>query len=202
MRAVYQSVLCQTTSHTSEIDGTGSLPKCGMGKCLCICRNIYKLCVTCTAILKSGYKITVQNFQWLLSWLLHKRKGRLSATNLSSDNNVLTFRLNAAVIFRVKVKKCKQTFLFIAMHYWGYTLLEVKGRSGLLLPSCLLITGRGMLMILSASSGRAKLKKSSTISMGPGQSSRSLWSRKKTGHFCSSICYSVAERMAAWMSLS
>ena len=28
--------------------------------------------------------------------------------------------------------------LFIAMHYWGYTSLEVKGRWGLLLPPCLL----------------------------------------------------------------
>ena len=57
-------------------------------------------------------------------------------------------------------------------------------------------------MILSASSGRAQPKKSSTISMGSGQPSSSLWSRKKTGHSCSSICYSEGERMAAWMSLS
>ena len=31
-----------------------------------------------------------------------------------------------------KWKKCEQTLLFIAMHYWGS--LEVKGRWGLLLP--------------------------------------------------------------------
>ena len=39
-----------------------------------------------------------------------------------------------------KWKKCEQTLPFIAMHYWGYTSLEVKGRWGLLLPPCLLIT--------------------------------------------------------------
>ena len=39
-----------------------------------------------------------------------------------------------------KWKKCETTLLFIAMHYWGYTSLEVKGRWGLLLPPCLLIT--------------------------------------------------------------
>ena len=55
-------------------------------------------------------------------------RGRLSVTNLSSENNLPTFRLNAPVIIRAKVKKCEQTMLFIAMHYWGYTSLEVKGR--------------------------------------------------------------------------
>ena len=34
-------------------------------------------------------------------------------------------RLNVPVIIRAKVKKCKQTLLFIAMHYWGYTSLHV-----------------------------------------------------------------------------
>ena len=40
-------------------------------------------------------------------------KRRLSVTNLSSENNLLTFRLNGPVIIRVKVKKCEQTLLFI-----------------------------------------------------------------------------------------
>ena len=50
------------------------------------------------------------------------------------------FKLNAPVVIRAKVKKCKQTLLFIAMHYWGCTSLEVKGWCGLLLPLCFLIT--------------------------------------------------------------
>ena len=39
-----------------------------------------------------------------------------------------------------KWKKCETTLLFIAMHYRGHASLEVKGRWGLLLPPCLLIT--------------------------------------------------------------
>ena len=57
-------------------------------------------------------------------------KRRLSVTNLSSENNLPTFRLNDPVVIRAKVKKCEQTLLFVAMHYWGYTSLEVKGRWG------------------------------------------------------------------------
>ena len=60
-------------------------------------------------------------------------------------------------------------------------------------PGC----GRGMLMTLSASSGRAQPKNSSTISMGSGRPS--LWSSKKTGKACSSTRYRGRERMAAWM---
>jgi len=56
-------------------------------------------------------KITCQRFDWMLQ--------------LSSGR---------------KWKKCVQTLLFIAIHYWGYTSLEVKGWWGLLLPPCLLIT--------------------------------------------------------------
>ena len=67
-------------------------------------------------------------------------KRKLSVTNFSSENNLLTFRLNAPVIIRVKVKRCEQTLLFIVVHYWGWTSLEVKGRWELLLPPCLLIT--------------------------------------------------------------
>ena len=52
-------------------------------------------------------------------------KRRLSVTNFSSENNLPTFWLKAPVVIRVKVKRCE---LFIAMHNWGYTSLEVKGR--------------------------------------------------------------------------
>ena len=38
-----------------------------------------------------------------------------------------TFGLKAPVIIRVKVKKCEQMLVFIALHYRGYTSLEVKG---------------------------------------------------------------------------
>ena len=41
-------------------------------------------------------------------------KRRLSVTNFSSENNLPTFRLNAPVVIRAKVKKCEQT---LAMHY-------------------------------------------------------------------------------------
>ena len=54
----------------------------------------------------------------LFSWLLHKLRGRLPVTNLSSEN-LPTFRLNAPVLIRAKGKRCEQTLLFIAMHYWG-----------------------------------------------------------------------------------
>ena len=36
---------------------------------------------------------------------------------LGLENNLLTFRLNAPVVIRVKVRRCKQTLPFIAMHY-------------------------------------------------------------------------------------
>ena len=66
-------------------------------------------------------------------------KRRLSGINLSSEKNLPTFQLNAPVVIRLKVKRCEQMLLFIAMHYWGCMPLEVKGWWGLLLPSCLLI---------------------------------------------------------------
>ena len=37
--------------------------------------------------------------------------------NLSSENDLPTFRLNTPVLITAKVKKCEQTLLFIAMHY-------------------------------------------------------------------------------------
>ena len=64
-------------------------------------------------------------------------KRRLSVTNFSLENNLPTFRLNAPVVIRAKVKKYEQKLQFIAMHYWGYTSLEVKGQWGFLLPPCL-----------------------------------------------------------------
>ena len=51
--------------------------------------------------------LATQPLQWL--------KRRL--TNLSSENNLPMFRLNAPVVIRVKVKRYKQMLLFIAMHY-------------------------------------------------------------------------------------
>ena len=36
---------------------------------------------------------------------------KVSGTNLSSENNLLTFRLNAPVVIRAKVKGCEQTFI-------------------------------------------------------------------------------------------
>ena len=36
--------------------------------------------------------------QWLLSWLLHEQRGRLSVTNLSLEITWLMFRLNPPVI--------------------------------------------------------------------------------------------------------
>ena len=42
---------------------------------------------------------------------------KVIVTNFSSENNLPMFRLNAPVVIRVKVKRCKQTLLFIAMHY-------------------------------------------------------------------------------------
>ena len=62
-----------------------------------------------------------RHYTLLLKWR------RLSVTNYSSQNNLPKFRLNAPVIIRAKVKRCEQTLLFIAIHYWGYTSLKVKG---------------------------------------------------------------------------
>ena len=43
-------------------------------------------------------------------------KRRLSVTNFSLENNLPTFRLNAPVIIRAKVKRCEQMLLFIAVY--------------------------------------------------------------------------------------
>ena len=68
---------------------------------VCICTHVCVLCVHVPAF------ITVH------VWI----KNRLSVTNLSSENKLPMFRLNAPVVIRAKVKKCEQTLLFIAMHY-------------------------------------------------------------------------------------
>ena len=42
--------------------------------------------------------------RWLSEQLEHKMKRRLSVTNLSSENNLPMFRLNAPVIIREQIK--------------------------------------------------------------------------------------------------
>ena len=43
----------------------------------------------------------------------HFMKRRLSDTNLNSENNLPTFRLNAPVVIKAKVKRCERMLLFI-----------------------------------------------------------------------------------------
>ena len=67
---------------------------------------------------------------WIVHSLQSERmaqwRGRLSATNFSSENNLLTFRLNAPVVITAKVKRCEQTLLFIAIHYTYYTCMKCQ----------------------------------------------------------------------------
>ena len=95
-------------------------------------------------------------FQVLESSPCHWRE-RLSVTNLSLENNLPTFGLNAPVVIREKVKRCEQMFLFIAMHYCGYMSLEVKGWWGLFLPPCLIT----VIQLSGTSSPPSWLKRSS-----------------------------------------
>ena len=44
-------------------------------------------------------------------------KRRLSVANLSLENNLPMFGLNAPVVSRAEMKKCEQMLLFIAMLY-------------------------------------------------------------------------------------
>ena len=92
-----------------------------------------------------GSEITCQCFHWIVSrpwwWLEHSAVetswGRLSVTNLSSENNLPMFRLNAPVVIRTKVKNCEQTLRFLAnishallrMHYLigGQRLVRIAG---------------------------------------------------------------------------
>ena len=95
-------------------------------------------------------------FQWLLSWLLHKRK-RLSVTNLARKIcRRFDWMLQSSSGW--KWKKCEQTLLFIAIHYRGYTSFDVKGQWRLLLPPCLLITA---VQQPGTSSPPSRLKRSS-----------------------------------------
>ena len=55
-------------------------------------------------------------------------KRRLSVTNFISENDLPTFQMNAPVVIRVKMKRFEQALLFVAMHYFGYMSLKVKGR--------------------------------------------------------------------------
>ena len=55
------------------------------------------------------------------------------------------FWLNVPVVIG---KKCEPKLLFVAMVYWWYTSLEVKGGGRLLLPLCLLITSNQELPVL------------------------------------------------------
>ena len=121
-------------------------------------------------------EITSQCFHWIVSrpwwWLEHSAVetnwGRLSVTNLSSENNLSMFWLNAPVVIRAKVKNCEQTLLSLAnishallrMHYLigGQRSVRIAGTlwwggregeailTGLLTPAssvglCLLVCG-------------------------------------------------------------
>ena len=59
--------------------------------------------------------------------MLLKRK--LSVTNFGSENNLPMFRLNAPVVIRVKVKRCKRCYVFC-----GHALLRIRVTA---LPPCL-----------------------------------------------------------------
>ena len=71
------------------------------------------------------------------------------------------FRLNAPVVIRAKVKEVRNNIAIYSDTYTlpRYTSLEVKGRWGLLLPPCLLITA---VQQPGASSPPSRLKRSST----------------------------------------
>jgi len=100
-----------------------------------------------------------------------------------------------------KWKKCVQTLLFIAIHYWGYTSLEVKGQWGLLLPPCLLITA---VQQPGTSSPPSRLKCSSagviwmcrasfTNSSCPLPWSSTVVSSQWIGWWCSHTCSATAD---------
>ena len=76
------------------------------------------------------------------SQLAAVQRERLFVTILSSENDLSTFPHNGPIVIWVKVKEVWTTIAIyaIAMHCWGYTSLEVKGRWGLLLSPWLLIT--------------------------------------------------------------
>lgn len=79
------------------------------------------------------------NFQWLLNWLLHKLERSFFAYQLEIKKPLL---MNDQVVIRVKVTKCEQTLLFIAMHYRGIGTHHWRSKIGEdhFFPSSFLIT--------------------------------------------------------------
>ena len=63
---------------------------------------------------------------------------RSSGTNLSAENNLPMFQMNALVVIRAKMKKCEQILLLIAMYYWE-CVIEGQRLATVNLP-CFLIT--------------------------------------------------------------
>ena len=103
--------------------------------CTVICTVLIKLLVITTMIrIGCTCHCTVTVCKIIIS---NEEEGYVLPTQ---ENNLPTFRLNAPVVIRANVKKCEQALLFIAMYYWGYTSLEVKGWWGLLFPPCLHVT--------------------------------------------------------------
>ena len=60
------------------------------------------------------------NIQWLLSWLVYKWK--VLCYQLKTGKLWLMFWLHAPVVIKVKVNKCEQTLLLVAMYYWGHVI--------------------------------------------------------------------------------
>ena len=52
-----------------------------------------------------------------VGFCINEEEGYLLPTSYSSENNLPTFQLNAPVVIRVKVKRCKRTLLFITLQY-------------------------------------------------------------------------------------
>ena len=98
------------------------------------------------------------------------------------------------------------------LHRWGRSIVDKVCRVTILLQDSSEVVNFLLKVVLcandlsgpvvEASSGRAQLKNSYTISMGSGRPSSSRWSRKRMGHSHSLTRYSGGERMAAWTSLS
>ena len=61
-----------------------------------------------------GNHSVVKTINLFLQYYIYIYIRRLYVTNLSLENNLPTFQLNALIVIRAKVKKCEQTLLFIA----------------------------------------------------------------------------------------
>jgi len=99
-----------------------------------------------------------------------------------------------------KRKKCETTSLFIAMHYQEYTSLEVKGRWGLLLPPCLLITAVQQpgnfsppSRLKRSSTGVIWMCKASFTNNCPLPWSSTVVSSQWIGWWCSHACSATAD---------